>query len=550
MGTSAPPPALSDQSSALDSLSPVPVSARIDAGSALRIGAVQEASHRGHPAWSALADLDPDGLRSEGYALRIRAAGNGGEALLAAADEEGLFRARTTLAALRAASATLPPLSIRDEPALPWRGTIEGFYGEPWSHADRLEHLRFCARNKLNSFAYAPKDDPYHRERWREPYPDVDLARLAELVRAAEESRVRFTYTIAPGLSMVYSSPVERDLLFAKAEQLWSIGVRSFALLFDDIPAELQHQEDREVFGGGDGASGAAHGRVCAEFQDRFLAPRGGDRLVMVPTEYAGLEQSPYRSRLAETLPADALVWWTGSDVVVGSITREEVDAAAAAFDRDLLLWDNFPVNDFDAARLFLGPLLGRPKDLEGSRLVGVSANPMIQASASQFALATVADWAWNPSAYDPEQSAARAVRAVAGSLASALRPLLAVTSAWPPSLDRAPHLSAAIPAALEGDHAALTRLEEALAELAALPAAVEDQHGPLLDELRPWLEAAGREAAIALAATELLAEGRPVGGERRARLLADLDAVAGAPHDVLRATLVEYARSVLARLA
>jgi hyaluronoglucosaminidase len=548
VGTSQPPTALSPAAQVLESLSPIPVFSRIDGPVVQVREAILQGTDPASTAWSAVADLDPGSLGPEGYALRLLTAGDSGTAVLAARNEVGLFRGRTTLDALLAAagSRALPELSLRDEPALAWRGTIEGFYGAPWSHGERLEHLRFLARNKLNSYAYAPKDDPYHRERWREPYPAADLALLAELVDAARQNRVRFTYTIAPGLSMVYASAAELDLLFAKAEQLWGIGVRSFALLFDDIPPELLHEEDRGVFGEETGATGAAHGAVCAAFAARFLVPRGADRLVMCPTDYAGTQRSPYRTRLAETLPSDALVWWTGGDVVVGTITREEIDAAAAAFDRDLLLWDNFPVNDFDPTRLFLGPLLGRATDLAGSRLVGVSANPMVQASASQFALATVADWAWNPSAYDPDESAARALPAVAGTLAAALRPLLEVTSAWPPSRDRAPHVSAELPGALARDPGALQRLRDALGALAGLPAAVGTAHGPLVDQLRPWLAAAAREAGIAVQAVDLLAAGGLVSGAQRQELTAALAAEAGTPHDVLRAVLGDFTRAVL----
>ena len=498
-------------------------------------------------AWRELGDLDLDTLAPEGYALRISAGERGPRAVLAARDDLGLFRARTTLAALQASGAgSLPAVTIRDEPALKWRGTIEGFYGPPWSHADRIEHLRFCGRMKLNSYAYAPKDDPYHRERWREPYPAAELALLAELVRVAAENGVRFTYTIAPGLSMTYSSPAELQALCAKADQLWGIGVRSFALLFDDIPQELQHEEDRAAFGTADGATGAAHGRVCAEFADRFLAPRGGDRLVMVPTEYAGMERSPYRNRLAETLPVNALVWWTGHDIVVGDVTREHIDAAAAAFDRDLLLWDNFPVNDFDVKRLFLGPLTGRTTDVAGSRLVGISANPMVQAWSSQFALASVADWAWNPAAYEPGASAERAIAAVAGPLAGALRPLIDAASAWPPSAPRSPWLAAELSGALDGDAVSLEPLHLALAELVRLPQDLAGEHTPLVDELRPWLAAAAREAAIARDLAELLRTRRAPSEEERASLLDRVDGLAGYPQDVLRALLGGFVRTAL----
>jgi hyaluronoglucosaminidase len=46
------------------------------------------------------------------------------------------------------------------------RGVIEGFYGTPWTHEERLDLIRFCAAEGLDTWVHAPKDDPYHRPRW------------------------------------------------------------------------------------------------------------------------------------------------------------------------------------------------------------------------------------------------------------------------------------------------------------------------------------------------------------------------------------------------
>ena len=48
---------------------------------------------------------------------------------------------------------------------VPLRGVVEGFYGTPWTFAERVEILEFCRQNNLNAYIYAPKDDIYHREK-------------------------------------------------------------------------------------------------------------------------------------------------------------------------------------------------------------------------------------------------------------------------------------------------------------------------------------------------------------------------------------------------
>jgi len=49
-------------------------------------------------------------------------------------------------------------------------GVIEGFYGQPWSQAERFELFDWMADWGLNTYLYAPKDDLKHRAIWREAY--------------------------------------------------------------------------------------------------------------------------------------------------------------------------------------------------------------------------------------------------------------------------------------------------------------------------------------------------------------------------------------------
>ena len=81
----------------------------------------------------------------EAYSLVV----GGGVATLAGA----VHHAEQTL---RQLGPVVPAVRIRDEPAYPVRGIIEGFYGRPWSHRERLDLIAFCARHKLNTFVYAP----------------------------------------------------------------------------------------------------------------------------------------------------------------------------------------------------------------------------------------------------------------------------------------------------------------------------------------------------------------------------------------------------------
>jgi hyaluronoglucosaminidase len=193
------------------------------------------------------------------------------------------------------------------------------------------------------------------------------------------------------------------------------VGVDDLHLLFDDIEPELRHEGDRERF-----ASLAA---AQAHVANRLLAELGGEdrSFAVCPTEYAGVQRSPYRDELREVLDPRVLVYWTGNGVVVPEITRAQAEEAAAAFGHELLLWDNYPVNDFDPTKLFLGPLRGRAPDLPAAPLAGILANPMVQYVPSKLPLATVADYVADPAAYDPDRSFEAALRELGREVVDAL---------------------------------------------------------------------------------------------------------------------------------
>jgi hypothetical protein len=443
----------------------------------------------------------------------------------------------------------------RPELSLPVRGTVEGFYGRPWSHAERLAHLEFSARIGLNTYVYAPKDDPYHRTRWRHPYPARELAQLAELARTAHGLGIRFVYAISPGLSMRYADDADHRALAGKASQLYDAGVRSFALFFDDVPAELTRPEELDRWPeAGPAAAGAAHGETCASFVADFLHPAGiREPLLVCPTDYAGTEPTAYRDGFARTAPADVVVAWTGQDIVVGAVTRDDIDRAAASYRRRIVLWDNFPVNDYEPGRLFLGPLTGRTGDLAGSDLAGVLANPMVQAVPSRIPLATVAEWARDPAGYQPAAAARRALATVAGAGAAQLAPLVTACSAWPPSAEADAALARAANDALAGGRAGLDELTARLTQLAdGCRAAAEP--APLVSSLRPWLDAAADMAAAGLAAVRLLRAARTrTFPENEALWEQARRALAAAERhypDVLRSVIPPFVREVLDRTA
>jgi hyaluronoglucosaminidase len=363
-------------------------------------------------------EVPPD-LPAEGYALAAYGtSGDSSFVVLGGADGAGTFYAAQTLRQLTGDGA-VAGVGVVDHPAMTHRGSIEGFYGSPWTTEERLDQLAFHGRFKLNTYIYAPKDDPYHRDRWREPYPADRLADIRRLVDAAADDHVRFTFAVSPGVSICYSDPADRASLIAKLQAVHALGVRSFSVALDDIDPAVWHCDgDRATYGEPSTAAAAtAQADLLNAVQATFVADHPGTRpLQMVPTDYSGTGDTPYRAALRARLDPVIEVMWTGLYVVPEEITVAQAQAAATTYGRRPYLWDNTPVNDFPPTegRLILAPYARREPGLS-AQLTGVVLNPMNQAAASKVQLVGAADFAWNDAAYDP----ARAHRAAADHLAA-----------------------------------------------------------------------------------------------------------------------------------
>ncbi|MFF5658973.1 beta-N-acetylhexosaminidase family protein [[Kitasatospora] papulosa] len=356
----------------------------------------------------------PGTLVAEGYSLASR----GDSIVLAGNDGDGVYYAAQTLRQLVTGKRTVAAVSITDHPAMPLRGSIEGFYGAPWSHTDRLDQLAFYGDIKANTYVYTPKDDAYLRDEWREPYPADKLADLRELIDQATAHHVDFTYALSPGLSVCYSDSADVSALKTKLGTLYDQGARSFYVALDDISyTKWNCEADQEKYGApGRGSAGQAQADLLNAVQHDFIDTRpDAAPLQFVPTEYSDTADSAYKSVLREQLDPKVVVQWTGTDVVPPSISVADAEAASAVWGRKVFLWDNYPVNDYGqtTGRLLMAPYDKREAGLHKA-LSGIVLNPMNQAAASKVALFGGASFAWNDEDYDP----ARTWRAAAGYLA------------------------------------------------------------------------------------------------------------------------------------
>ena len=342
-----------------------------------------------------------------GYAIEITP----GKLTIYANDEDGRYYARQTLIQMlyNVPDATLahndvfadkslrevtrlgelPMGMLVDWPDLPARGVVEGYYGAPWSFEARCSIFRFMGRNKMNTYIYAPKDDPFHHgQGCYKPYPEAKAAELKDLIKYARQNHVRFVWAIHPANTVRWNQNDGKDQLDAlcvKLQQMYDLGVRDFGVLVDDSSGEIGKAE-RQV-------------QLTNYILENFIRkhPDVNQTLIMCPTGYnRSWTNEKFLNTLGSGLDKSIPVMWTG-DTVVHDITYSGQQWVNKQVQRPTFIWWNWPCNDFKRSRLSMGRTYGLDThpDMK-NQMSGFVANPMEHAEASKVGLFGVANYTWN----------------------------------------------------------------------------------------------------------------------------------------------------------
>jgi hypothetical protein len=287
-------------------------------------------------------------------------------------------------------------------------GIIEGFYGKPWSWAERAEAVRFLAPHGYRFFHYAPKNDAFLRERWREPHPDRELAALATLGATCRKDGVRLGVGLSPYELYRDFDAAARETLATKLDSLDATGIEDLAILFDDMRGDLP---------------GLA--RLQAEIVEFIASRTRASRLIVCPTYYTddpGLDhfygQRPpgYLRELGTLLDKAIALQWTGPRVCSREFPPGHLERVAEEMGRKPFLWDNYPVNDGPrmARFLHLRAFTGRPA-ANGAHIQAHGVNPACQPVLSLVPAVTLSlSYAQGP-AYDDRAAFRIAAQAVLG---------------------------------------------------------------------------------------------------------------------------------------
>lgn len=331
--------------------------------------------------------------QKEGYYLKVEP----GKVTIAGTDSAGTYYGVQSFLQVASSLQTMS-VTIKDYPNVVDRGLVEGYYGNPYSHADRLKMFEFFGQNKMNVYIYGPKDDPYHKAQWRVPYPAAEAAKMVQLVTTARKNNVQFVWAIHPGSDIQWTK-ADSVALKTKFEAMYNLGVRAFSVFFDDI--------------GGIGTDPTRQANLMNYLDDEFVQKKSDVApLILCPTQYnRGWASGTYLSILGTVMHKNVRIMWTGNSVV-DMINKTDMDWINGQISRNAYIWLNYPVTDYCIDHLLMGPTYGNDLNI-ATQLSGFTSNPMEYAEASKVSLYSIADYTWNMPAYDAQASWLRGLTAL-----------------------------------------------------------------------------------------------------------------------------------------
>ena len=359
-----------------------------------------------------------DGLtgaqRFDKYILNI----SEGQIVILGEDTDAAFRGVTTLQRIfeqvSETDKSIKTLTIKDYAEIASRGFIEGYYGNPWSHEDRMDLMQYGGEIKMNQYVFAPKDYPYHRTQWRDLYPETgeknSLTQIRELAKVGNENKCYYVYALHPFYNnKITLENYDQDIaaLKAKFEQVINAGVRQIAILEDDGNAHSNWETAAEILT-----------KVLNDMSAWLEQKKNSDaqfsdlktELLFCPGFMAysndmtnsNSEDVKKIQEVHANVGENVRIVMTGGKIW-GDVTTTFADnfynkvEEKKAPGRYPYLWVNWPCSDNTHDSLVMGGHNSILKpNLDGYKYHGIIFNPMQDSEPSKVGLFTGADFCWN----------------------------------------------------------------------------------------------------------------------------------------------------------
>lgn len=313
---------------------------------------------------------------------------------------------------------------VEDYSNMQYRGIVEGFYGKVYTVEDILSLFDYMEENKMNTFVYGPKGDPYHLGNWRDEYPteiteeerfygQMTQDDMRTIAAKAAENNISFVWSIHPamqnGIDFTNRESVEKGIedILVKFDHMYDLGIRQFGVFVDDINLSTALT----------GSENQAY--MIAELQKRLEEKYNNDSdetkhikgTFYVPSFY-GLDFGT-DAQLTQNLGAfkkanegnNVIMMMTGAGCW-SSVTNDSLLRIRNYTGKKPVMWWNYPVNDNIDDQLYMNRLNSvYGTDLDVVDGMGILSNPMNQAEASKVSLYGVADYTWNTANFNAQEN-------------------------------------------------------------------------------------------------------------------------------------------------
>ena len=284
-------------------------------------------------------------------------------------------------------SYTIQEFHMEDWADVASRGFIEGYYGNPWSTEDRANLMTWGGYYKLNSYFYAPKDDPKHNSNWRELYTEEELeTKIKPLAEAGNASKCRFVFALHPFMYNAVRFNTEENyqadlkIVQDKFAQVIGAGVRQIAILADDA---AHVGNDNYVRFLNDMT------QWLQEMQKTY--PDLKQTLPFCTQEYMGWGQAYYAD-----FPENVQIVMTGGKVW-GEVSDNFTSTFTKNTGRGPYMWINWPCTDNSKKHLIMGGYSDFLQiGVNPDNIQGIVLNPMQQSEPSKVAIFGNACYSWN----------------------------------------------------------------------------------------------------------------------------------------------------------
>lgn len=264
-----------------------------------------------------------------------------------------------------------------------YNGTIEGFFGRPWSHVDRLSHCDFLKQKGYNFYIYAPKSDQHLRSLWLQDWTDSEWLNLKNLSNHCKNINLDFGVGFTPfELHLNFDDNNKRHLDY-KIQRINQLSPDILCILFDDMRGGIDNLAI-----------------VQSEIAKHIRNTSNAKKFIVCPSYYSedpildkvfGVRPTNYIEELGQHLHKDMGIFWTGSKVCSKKFYIDEIQAMSKKLSRKPFIWDNYPVNDGKkmCSHLHIKGFNNR-NHFNETNIAGHAINPMNQAWLSQIPLTSL----------------------------------------------------------------------------------------------------------------------------------------------------------------